>query len=84
MSDNPHTHGDGESYSGVVPARHPNKGGRLPAEDAEERPLTKENMERPNPCRTQSRESGPSGLEHVRRVAKGNKKMRFTALLKFA
>ena len=47
----------------------------------EERPLTKENMERPNPCRTQSRENGPSGLEHVRRVAKGNKKMRFTALL---
>jgi len=81
MSDNPHTHGDGESYSGVVPARHPNKGGRLPAEDAEERPLTKENMERPNPCRTQSRESGPSGLEHVRRVAKGNEKTQFTALL---
>jgi RNA-directed DNA polymerase len=81
MSDNPHAHGDGESYSGVVPARRPNKGGRPPAEGAEERPLTKENMEQLNPRRTQSRESGQSGLDRVRRVAKGNRKFRFTALL---
>jgi hypothetical protein len=44
MSDNPHVYGDGESYSGVVPAKHPNKGGRLPAEGVEERPLTKEGV----------------------------------------
>ena len=80
MSDKLHMHGDGESYSGVVPAKHPNNGGRLLAEGVEERPLTKENMDRPNLYRTPSRESGPSGLDRVRRVAKGNRKLRFTAL----
>ncbi len=48
MSDNPHVYGGGESYSVVVPAKHPNKGGQLPAEDVEGRALTKENMEEPN------------------------------------
>lgn len=81
MSHNPHAHGDGESYSGVVPAKQPNKGGKPPAEVVEERPLTKENMEQPNLCRTPSRESGQSGLNRVRRVAKGDGKLRFTALL---
>ena len=74
-------HGSGESYSGVVPAKHPNKGGRLPAEGVEERPLTKENMEQPNPSRTPSREDGPSGLDRVREAAKRDGKVRFTALL---
>jgi hypothetical protein len=74
MSDNPHVHGDGESYSGVVPAKHPNKGGRPPAEGVEERPLTKENMEQSNLCRTPSRESRQSGLDRVREVAKGDGK----------
>jgi RNA-directed DNA polymerase len=81
MSDNPHVYGDGESYSGVVPAKHPNKGEVLPAEGVEERPLTKENMEQPNLCRTPSRESGPNGLDRVRRAAKEDRKLRFTALL---
>jgi RNA-directed DNA polymerase len=81
MSDKPCKHGDGESYSGVVPAKHPNNGRRLPAEDVEERPLTKENMGQPNLRRTPSRGSRPSGLDRVRRVAKGNRKLRFTALL---
>jgi hypothetical protein len=81
MSDKPCKYGDGESYSGVVPAKHLNNGGRLPAEDVEERPLTKENMEQPHLCRTLSRESGPSGLDRVRRVAKGDRKLRFSALL---
>ena len=67
--------------SDPTPAKHPNKGGRLPAEGVEERPLTKENMEQPNPRRTLSRESGQSGLDRVRGVAKGNRKFRFTALL---
>ena len=78
MSDKPHEYGGRESYSGVVPAKHPNKGGQLPAEGVEGRALTKENMEQPNLCRTPSRESGPSGLERVRRVAKGDGKLRFT------
>ena len=81
MSDNPHVYGDGESYSGVVPAKHPNKGRGLPAEGVEERPLTKENMEQSNLCRTPSRESGPNGLDRVRRAAKEDRKLRFTALL---
>ena len=81
MSDNPHVHGGWESYSVVVPTKHPNKGGQLPAEDVEGRALTKENMGQPNLCRTPSRESRPSGLDRVREVAKGNGKLRFTALL---
>jgi RNA-directed DNA polymerase len=81
MSDNPHVYGGGESYSAVVPAKRPNKGGRLPAEGVEGRALTKENMEQLNLCRTPSRESGQSGLDRVRKVAKGDGKLRFTALL---
>jgi group II intron reverse transcriptase/maturase len=47
----------------------------------EERPLTKENMDQSNLCRTQSRESGTSGLGHVREAARRDGKLRFTALL---
>jgi hypothetical protein len=74
-------HGGGESYSGVVPAKQPNKGGRPSAEAVEERPLVKENTEQSNQCRTQSRESGSSGLERVREVARRSGKFQFTALL---
>jgi len=81
MSDKSHAHGGGESYSGVVPAKQPNKSEPSPAEVAEGRPLTKENTQQPNPCRTPSRESGPSGLERVREAAKQDGKRRFTALL---
>jgi RNA-directed DNA polymerase len=73
--------GDGESYSGVVPAKQPNKGGRPSAEVVEERPLVKENTEQSNQCRTQSRGSGSNGLERVREVAKKDGKVQFTALL---
>ena len=59
MSNKPLMHGGGESYSGVVPAKQPNKGGRPLAEVVEERPLAKENAEQPNLYRTPSRESGP-------------------------
>ena len=55
--------------------------GKPPAEGAEGRALTKENMEQSNLCRTPSRENGPSGLDRVRKVAKGDGKLRFTALL---
>ena len=43
--------------------------------------MTKENVDQPNPGRTQSRESGPSGLERVREAAKKDGKLQFTALL---
>ena len=81
MSYKTHMHGGGESYSGIVPAKQSNEGRGGPKEIVEGRPLTKENMEEPNPYRTQSRESGPSGLDRVRQAAKGDKKLRFTALL---
>jgi len=81
MSDKSLMHGGGESYSGVVPAKQPNKSGQPPAEAVEGRPLTKENTQQPNPYRTPSRESGPSGLERVREAAKREGKLKFTALL---
>src|SRR5207253_7252593 len=82
MSDKTHMHGNGESYSGVVPTKQPNKGGRPSAEVVEERPLTEENTEQSNQHRTPSRESGPSGLDRVRQAAKKKDgKIRFTALL---
>ena len=57
--------GGGESYSGVVPTKQPNEGRGGPKEVVEERPLTKENMEESNLCRTQSRESESNGLDRV-------------------
>ncbi len=81
MSHKTHMHGGGESYSGVVPAKQPNKSGRSPAEAVEERPLTKENMDQPNLYRTQSRESGLNGLDRVREAARRDGKLQFTALL---
>jgi len=74
-------HGSGESYSGVVPTKQPNKGGKPTAEVVEERPLVKENTEQSNQYRTQSRGNGSNGLERVREVAKQDGKVRFTALL---
>lgn len=58
--------GGGESYGGIVPTKRPNKGERSPAEAVEGRPPTKQNTPEPNPRRTPSRASGPSGLERVR------------------
>ena len=81
MSHKAHMHGGRESYSGVIPAKQPNKSGRPPAEAVEGRLLTKENTDQPNPGRTQSRESGPSGLDRVREAARRDGKLRFTALL---
>ena len=81
MSDKAHMHGDGESYSGVVPTKQPNKSGKPPAEAVEGRPLTKENMDQPNQHRTRRRASWSSGLGRVREAAKKDRKIRFTALL---
>jgi hypothetical protein len=70
MSGKSFMNGGGESYSGVVPAKQPNKGAKSPAEAVEERPLAKENTQEPNSCRTPSRESEPNGLARVREAAK--------------
>ena len=81
MSGKSFMNGDGESYCGIVPTKQPNKGDGSPAEVVEGRPKTKENTQRPNLCRTPSRESKPSGLERVREAARKDKKLKFTALL---
>src|SRR3984893_10126351 len=81
MSYKTHVHGGRESHNGVVPMKGSNEGRGGPKEIVEGRPLTKENAEEPDPDRTQSRKSGPSGLDRVREAAKGDPKMRFTALL---
>ena len=81
MSYKTHVYGDRESHNGVVPTKRSNAGQGGPKEIVEGRPLTKENAEEPNPNRTPSGEIGPSGLDRVRQAAKGDPKMRFTALL---
>jgi len=81
MSNKSHLHGDGESYSVIVPAKPPNKSGEAPAEAVEGRTLTKENMDQPHQYRTQKRKSWSSKLAHVREAAKKDKKLKFTALL---
>ena len=81
MSHKSHVNGPGESYHGIVPAKPSNEGQGGPQEAVEGRPWTKENRVQSNPCRTQSRESGPSGLDRVREAARRDGKMRFTALL---
>jgi hypothetical protein len=60
---------------------HSNKD-RLPsAESAEGRPLIKENAGQPNTYPTQSGKGVSQGLAGVRKAARENKEMRFTALL---
>jgi len=81
MSYKAQMHGNRESHNGVVPTKQPNESPGGPPEVVEGRPLTKENAEEPNPCRTPSRESGSSGLDRVRQAAKGDQRLRFTALL---
>src|SRR5947207_13929371 len=76
MSHKSSMHGDGESCSGVVPTKQPNKSGQPPAEVVEGRPLTKENTPEPNSHRTPCRGSGRSGLERVREAAKQNGKLK--------
>ncbi len=65
-----HTHGSGESHSGVIPTKRPNQG--------RGRPLTTENTEQTDPSRTPS---WGNGLELVREAARKDGKLEFTALL---
>ena len=70
-----------ESHSGIVPMNHSNKDGKLSAESGEERPLIKENAGQPNTYPTQSGKGVSQGLAGVRKAARENKEMKFTALL---
>src|SRR5208283_388442 len=67
--------------NGRVPMNHSNKDGKLFAESEEGRPLIKENIRQPNTYPTQSEKHVSQGLMNVRKAAKGNKEMKFTALL---
>src|ERR1035441_5222396 len=69
MSDKITMHGSGESYSGVVLVKQPNKSGRPQAGVVEGRALAKENTPEPTPCRTPCRSCGSHGLARVREAA---------------
>ena len=71
----------GKSDRPIVPGKSPNKAGVLAAEEMEGRGLAKGNLSQQNASRTQSRSDAPSALEQVRQAAKGNKDVKFTALL---
>ena len=73
--------GQGKSDRPAVPAKSPNNAGQPGAEGMEGRGLAKGNLPQQNVSRTPSRNDAPSALERVRQAAKGDKKLRFTALL---
>lgn len=71
----------GKSDRPVVPAKLPNNAGRPVAEVVEERGLAKENAaSNTRPGRSAGLDV-PSALDRVRRVARQDRKVRFTALL---
>src|SRR6201998_1635978 len=70
-----------ESHDGVVPMNHSNKDKRPLAENEEGRPSIKENAGQPNTYPTQSGKGVSQGLAGVRKAARENKEMKFTALL---
>src|SRR5262249_16006907 len=65
----------------VIPSKCPNNSGQPLAEGMEGRQPTKENIGQATSRRTQSRISELSDLHGVRRAARKDKQMRFTALL---
>src|SRR5262245_32308747 len=70
-----------ESHNGIVPMKHSNNDKRSAAERAEGRPRIKENAGQPSTHLTQSGDRVSQGLAGVRKAARENKEMRFTALL---
>src|SRR6202166_1051743 len=70
-----------ESDSGIILMNHSNKDGKPYAEREEERPLIKENTRQPNTYPKQCEKRVSQGLAGVRKAARENKEMKFTALL---
>ncbi len=70
-----------ESHSGIVPMNFSNKDKKPSAESGEGRPLIKENTCQPSTYPTQSGDRVSQGLAGVRKAARENKEMKFTALL---
>jgi RNA-directed DNA polymerase len=78
----PDANATGQSDIGVVPMRASNKAGPRPAAEMKEgRPMTKENPERPTATRTQSRGEAMSGLDRIRKAARGDKTLRLNNLM---
>lgn len=75
------TNGRGKSDGSIVPEKLPNKAGKPVAEAVEGRGPAKGNSHERNALRTQSRAGALSALERVRRVAEGDRRQEFTALL---
>jgi RNA-directed DNA polymerase len=70
-----------ESHGGIVPMNHSNKDGNSLAENGEGRTPIKENARQPNTHPTQSENRVSQGLAGVRKAARENMEMKFTALL---
>src|ERR1700736_2890279 len=70
-----------ESHNGILPMNYSNNDKASSAESGEGRPLIKENAGQPNTYPTQSGKGGSQGLAGVRKAARENKEMKFTALL---
>ena len=70
-----------ESHDGIVPMNHSNKDKRPLAESEEGRPSIKENAGQPHTYPTQSGKGVSQGLAGVRKAARENKEMKFSALL---
>ncbi|HEX8800462.1 MAG TPA: hypothetical protein VF772_17720 [Terriglobales bacterium] len=70
-----------ESHDGILLMNHSNKDKTSSAESAEGRPSIKENVRQPNTYPTQSGKGVSQGLAGVRKAARENKEMKFTALL---
>jgi RNA-directed DNA polymerase len=81
MSQKSNMHDGGESDGCVVPAKCPNNGWKASAEGMEGRRPTKENAGQTTASRTQSRIGASCDLIGVRKVAREEKRTRFTALL---
>jgi RNA-directed DNA polymerase len=82
MSQNLGMNAGRESDGRVVPAKGPNNGGSLsPAEGMEGRRPTKENTGQTATSQIQSWGNVLDGLQRVRKAAKRDKRLRFTALL---
>ena len=75
------THGQGKSDGPIVPGKFPNKPASAGAEGVEGRGPAKRNLREQPMHRTQGRERMQQALTRIRRAAKQDKNMRFTALM---
>src|SRR5580765_2450346 len=76
-----HAYVSEESHNGIVPMNYSNNNDKRSSVSGEGRPLIKENAGQPSTHSTQSGERVSQGLAGVRKAARENKEMRFTALL---